>query len=253
MFQDQPSRTIFMTFVILFAVFMFFLLFAAVRSVRADVIRPNVDDNIISIGAYGVGYDASSGILTISDDTAAFTYRPDSVLHFIYNLSGNFGGSYLLRALFDSTGSDAPLDGLFTTVGDETPDLIITGEIPSLNITVANGYTGTLLKANVRSAELFAYGSSNPSAEFNLWLEVVGGDLVRAGEYDNHMILGGLSALNSLNPELPSGFAFDSDFTSTFQSGTIGIPVPEPASLTVMGMGALGLLGFRRLTTRRRS
>jgi len=246
------SRVAFIAFVVLFAALMLVVLFTAVSATSGDVIRPGVDRHVISVGAAGVDYRADTHVITIADNTAAFTYAPTgtSPFHAIYNLSGEFGGGYLLRALFESAGSNAPLDGLFTTLGGDASDLVITGEIPSLNITRSNDYTGTLLEANVVAGELFGYGTSNGSAEFNLLLEVVGGDLATAGVYPLGSIIGELSSLFTLTPALSSGFDFQSDFTATFQSGSIGLPVPEPTTATLLGLGLLGTFGLRRLRNR---
>jgi hypothetical protein len=246
------SRLVFVAFVILFAVLMMVVLFTAVSVTSADVIQPSVDRRVISVGAAGGGYRADTGVITITDNNGAFTYSPTGgpPFHPILDLSGDFGGSYLLRALFDSTGSNAPLDGLFKTVGDDTSDLVITGEIPSLSITRANRYTGTLLEANVVAGELFGYSTSNMTAQFNLLFEVIGGDMVAAGVYPLGATIGELSSLYSLTPSLPGGFDFQSNFTTTLQSGSIGVPIPEPATVMLLGLGLLGSLGLGRLRRR---
>ena len=250
--SQHPSMLAFMALVVIFAVFMLVVLFTAVRTTHADVIRPDVSLHQISIGSSGVKYDAGTGILTVADNTAAFTYRQSgtSQPQFIYNLGGSFGGAYMLRALYTGTGANAPLDGLFTTVGLAQSDLVITGEIPAMGITRGNGYTGTLLEANVIVGEFFGYSASNSTAEYNLLLEVVRGDLVTAGEYAAGSTAGELSSIFSISPALPSGFAFGSGFTATYQSGTIGTPIPEPATIGLIGLGCMALLTGRRMRKR---
>jgi hypothetical protein len=228
------------------------ILLSLVGAAGADVIRPRVDRRTIAVGASNVRYDGTTGLLTVSDDTAAFTYR-DSVsspAHLIYNLSGAFGGSYTLHALFTGLGAEAPLDGMFGSAGTNHPDLVITGEIPSLGITLANDYTGTLLEADVVIGELFGWNASNSTAEFNLILEVLGGDLVAAGLYSEGLRLGELSSVFTFSPSLPAGFDFTTDFSATFQSAQVG--VPEPATLALAGMGLLGGFAAKRLAGRKR-
>lgn len=228
------------------------ILLSLVGAAGADVIRPRVDRCTIAVGASGVRYDSATGLLTVSDDTAAFTYR-DSVsspAQLIYNLSGDFGGSYTLHALFTGLGAEAPLDGMFGSAGINRPDLVIAGEIPSLGITLANRYTGTLLEANVLGGELFGWNASNSTAELNLFFEVLGGDLVRAGIYSEGLRLGELSSVFTFSPSLPAGFDFTTDFDATFQSAQIGLP--EPATLTLASMGLLGGFAAKRLARRKR-
>ena len=254
MSERQPALVSIMVLLAVFATFLLVLLFTAVTKVRADVIRPNFDEKLISVTAGGAAYDASTGLLTIDDATGAFTYRRDgtAVSHFIYNLDHLFGGGYHLEALFDTVGTNAPLDGMFAAAATSDNDLVITGEIPTMNISQANGYTGTLLTAELVTGELFGYSSTNATAEYNLILRVTGGDLVTAGEYRVGEGMGGLSVLLSLDPTLPSGCAFDDDFDATTQSGSVGVLVPEPATTTLLGLGVFGVLGVRRLRRRGR-
>jgi len=237
-----------MVFVAIFATFLMVVLFTAVKSVHADVIRPEIGPRLISVGAAGVSYDASSGVLSIHDETAAFSLLTSlgGVPHFIYNLSDAFGGGYDLNALFATMGTNASLDGYFTTLDDDADDLVITGKIPSLGITPDDNYTGTLLTANVVTGELFAYGTTNASAEYNLYFVVTGGDLVTAGHYSTGEMLGELSVLLSLNPKLPGGFAFDTDFDAVLQSGSVGQLVPEPVTLFLVGSVVPLIIGIRR-------
>ena len=237
-----------MMFVAIFATFLLVVLFAAVTSVRADVIRPNIDTKLISVSAGPVEYDASSGVLSIDDETGVFSFRDHggSVPHFIFNLDNDFGGAYQLSALFDTTGTNAALDGLFTGLGGDDNDLVITGKIPSLSITPEDGFSGTLLTANVLVGELFGYATTNTSAEYNLHLVVTGGDLVSAGHYSVGDALGELSVLLMLDPNLPSGFDFKSDFEATLQSGSLGHVIPEPTTWLLLGTAAPVFIWRRR-------
>jgi hypothetical protein len=218
----------------------------APATVQADQIHPSVTANILTVGASGVYYDSESQILSVVDPTAVFSYKstPAGPAAPIFNLVGGFGGSYALLAHFTGTGANAPLDGLFGTTGIQPSDLVILGEIPSMNITVANGYTGTLLKANIAVGEFTAPGASNTTAEFDLFLVAIGGDLVTAGIYHPNQTLGELSSILTLSPALASGFDFTSDFSGVLQSGSIGSPVPEPCTLTLAGSGLLFGIGY---------
>jgi len=111
MSDGQPPVASILILLVIFATFLMVLLFTAVTKVRADVIRPDVETGLISVGASDVSYDASTGVLRIVDETGAFTFRQDAtaVPHFIYNLDGVFGGGYHLEALFSGVGTEAPL------------------------------------------------------------------------------------------------------------------------------------------------
>jgi len=82
---------------------------------------------------------------------------------------------------------------------------------------------------------------------------VTGGDLVTAGAYRIGDGLGELSVLLTLDPELASGAGFDEDFDAAMQSGSLGLLIPEPATMTLLGLGALGVLGTRGLRARRKT
>jgi hypothetical protein len=215
-------------------------------TVQADPIHPSVTANILTVGASGVEYDSLTKVLSITDDTGVFSYKSTSngPAAAIFNLSGAFGGSYSLDALFTGTATNAPLDGMFGTTGMQPSDLLIQGEIPSMNITPANGYTGTLLKANITKGEFTAPGTSNTTAEFDLFLTATGGDLVTAGIYHPNQTLGELSSILTLSPALASGFNFSSNFSGQLQSGSIGTATPEPCTLTLAGTGLLFGIGY---------
>jgi hypothetical protein len=219
------------------------------QSASADIVRPVITSHMLVIGASNVQYTAQTQILSVSDAHGVFSYTPDLLTNYQVNaLDGSFGGSYSLQAKFLGLGGNAPLDGLFGDV-PSVIDLVITGEIPGLNITVAKGYSGTLLRADVITAELFASGSQNLAAEFDGFLTALSGDLIDAGQFHAGETLGMLSSLLSLNPQLPAGFAFRSDFGASTQSGDIGTnAIPEPVTLLSLGVMLLsgGAVGFSR-------
>jgi hypothetical protein len=226
------------------------LVILAASPLRAEPLQPNlvgVDFHFYS----AAGYDASEQRLSGTASAAAIAFKPvlGGKPYQVFNLSGGLGAALALGAMFDQVGSNADVDGFFTTLGTSGADFTLTGKIPDLGIEPNSIYNGTLLEADVLSLELYGNAGA-PTATFNGFFRVIGGDLVTAHYLNENDTIGMVSWLSSLSPTLPQNFDFASDFSATTHLGEIG-SIPEPASLVLTTLGAAGALLGRRRTRRK--
>lgn len=214
----------------------------------ADPIEPNLIAVDFNFSYASVNYDAASGELSGAGSSAAVTFEPvlGGATHPVFNLSGAVGGALTFDALFDHAAADFDVDGFFTTLATAGADLTLTGKIPTLGIEPNGTYTGTLLEAEVIALEM--YGDAGTGAfAFNGYFRVTGGDLLLAGYLAENDTMGMRSWLSSVDPSLPQGFDFASDFSASTHLGELGF-VPEPGTfaLALLGCGSLALLRRRR-------
>jgi hypothetical protein len=228
---------------------LFLVVALAPALVFAAPIFPNITSNDLNFSYGPVRYTANTGILAGAGSFAVVTFDPilGGTTYPVFDLAGDFGAPLAFDAIYDHSGIQADVDVLFKSLG-AGPDLTITGKIPGLGIQPGGNYTGTLLTATVSQLEL--WGPSGLSTlDFDGFFTVTGGDLVKAGYFASGEPLVMRSWLDGILPTLPTD---SSVITAVTHEGELGA-VPEPATTSLLGLGALALFGYgRRRQTKER-
>jgi PEP-CTERM motif-containing protein len=190
-----------------------FLLSSAAQAVPLNLVVGKPD---IGVGPLSLSYNATTDLFSIVNGTASLFTGTDNVARAIT------GGDYDLSATI--TGAGALTGGTFS----------ITGAIPSLAI--ANT---TLLAGNLTAFGFSPDPAGGTAAAFEfLFTKTSSAAALGFGD------TGGIK-INAFS--ITPSFSFASNFTANQNSSADNFaPVPEPATMWLMGMGAAGLFGFAR-------